>query len=48
MKRELTDVLISEPRNAIKKAAEKILKFTTQIQSMWNVKKKTDTINKKG
>ena len=39
----LIDVEISGDRNAIKKEAEKILKYkdlTTEIQSMWNVKTK--------
>jgi hypothetical protein len=37
----LIDVAISGDRNAIKKEAEKILKYkdlTTEIQRMWNVK----------
>ena len=37
----LIDIAISGDRNAIKKEAEKILKYknlTTEIQRMWNVK----------
>jgi len=40
----IIDVAISEDRNAIKKEAEKILKYkdlTIEIQRMWNVKTKT-------
>ena len=38
----LIDVAVSGDRNVIKKEAEKTLKYkhlTTEIQSMWNVKK---------
>ena len=47
----LIDVEISGDRNAIKKEAEKILKykeFTIEIQRMWNVKSKGDTSNNGG
>ena len=44
----LIDVAISGDRNVIKKGAEKILKYkdlTIEIQRMWNVKNKGDSIN---
>jgi len=40
----LIDVAISGDRNVIKKEAEKILKYATEIQRMWNVKTKVISV----
>jgi hypothetical protein len=47
----LIDVEISGDRNVIKNEAEKVLKYedlTKEIQRVWKVKKKNDTINDRG
>ena len=49
--RMLLKAVLSRDRNAFKKQAEKILKYTErtiETQRMWNVKKKSDTSNNKG
>jgi hypothetical protein len=46
----LIDVAVSRDRNAIKKEAEKFLKYkdlTIELQRMWNVKTNGDTSNNK-